>query len=177
MKKGLVVLVAAVAALGVALGQDGGTADSMEKQLAELKGRVAALEQWDPDALRQDTNRVRGICGLLLAQAEVPLAGDGRVGVYELYPGGDLTAEYLPEWFRNARTGVGPCMYEIKHGDYIHFPWLRYKGKVKLGEELPLLWDPRPGRDGKRLVGFATGAVKHLPEDEVRRILASAGQE
>jgi hypothetical protein len=67
-------------------------------------------------------------------------------------------------------------MSDITEGRYGDFPWVRFKGEIKPLDELPLLWDPRPGRDGKRLVGFATGAVQHLPEEEVARILKAAGQ-
>jgi hypothetical protein len=180
MTKGwmLILALAAAAALLGAEDQGAERVARLEERMAELQSRVAALEKWDADALRQDINRMRAIGGLLLTLGgKVPLDREGRVDVYHLHATGDLPAEFLPEWFRNVRTGVGPSMPEIKRGDYGHFPWVRFKGEVKLlSGEQPLLWDPRPGRDGKRLVGFADGAVRHLPENEVARILKAAGQ-
>jgi len=122
----------------------------------------------------EDLNDMRDLVGLLVVGGKMPIK-DGRLDVYALVRKGDITQEHFA-LFRSSRFEKGPSVEEIEKGDYANFPYERFKGEVKLGALVPLLWDKEPDRNNGRVVGFSSGAAKYLPEDEVQALLEKHGQ-
>ena len=121
-----------------------------------------------------DMNRVRQLAALLAISRKMPMK-DGRVDVYALVRNGDIGARHF-SILRSARFGKSPSKDEIEKGDYTNFPYERFKGTVKPGSHVPLLWDKKPDERNGRVVGFSSGAVKYYPEADVQKLLEKHGQ-
>ena len=112
------------------------------------------------------------------------MAADGRIDIYSV-----LRNEWAATSARtvsdldivrictSARFGKGPTLAEIRAGDYSNFPYIRRRGPWKAGRarEIPLLWDPEPDDNNKRLVGFSSALVWMVSEDELRVLLEESG--
>ena len=79
--------------------------------------------------------------------------------------------------FQSRRCGIRPTSEEIKKGDYQHFPFGRFKGKVERGKSVPLLWQRYPHPDGQRVVGYSNGTAKTIPEAEFHALMKKHGQD
>lgn len=127
----------------------------------------------------KDHERLLRLSGLLTRHAsrEVPLDEQGRIDVYSLVRDGSLAEKDALVWFHSERTARGPSAAEIKAGDYTRFPYQRFKGRVKPGWPLPLLWDRTAALNGDRLLAYADGRAVVINLKDFEELLRKHGQE
>ncbi|MHC4850235.1 MAG: hypothetical protein ACYTEG_17550 [Planctomycetota bacterium] len=115
----------------------------------------------------EDVNNVKQMVMTITTVDTVHATADGRVDVYRIvFEVIDLDEDNAALLHHN-RLGKGPSIAEIRDSDYSNFAWERALAEDVRGAKgrVPVLWDPKP-IEGKRIVGFASGKVEWMTEQE-----------
>jgi len=114
-----------------------------------------------------DINNVKQITAELILGEKMHATPDGRIDAFRTFFESVELDDDHAQYMRNERAGRGPSLAEIRAGDYRNFAWERARvADVRSGGgETPVIWDPRP-IDGERIVGFKSGLVRVLTEEE-----------
>jgi hypothetical protein len=132
-------------------------------------------------ALVEDTARLHDLGRLITAVCEergaFPTDATGRADLYVLVRDGWISMQEMVVLLRSRRFAEGPSLEEVQCGSYEHLAYVRYRGSIKKGVTVPLLWDKKRPGNGRWLAGFSDGSVMYYGAEEFDRMLAAAGQD